>query len=809
MVTDFIVNKKFSLVCLFWVVVSFGFLQAQDKKAISDIEKVYLHTDRSIYFMGEDLWYKAYNVRSYNNLLFDNSNILYVELISADSKIIARNKTNLEMGLGNGDFHLTDSLGVKPGVYQLRAYTNWNRNFGEDFVFKKEIQIIDVFESHSKANKSKFELVQNNANNIGTQNVIKVDFFPEGGSLLENVASVVGFKAVDGNGNPITVTADVFDSDSELVTSFESVHDGMGKFQIIPNTGKKYYAKIKTQSGTVQRTDLPDALKNGYALSFRNFKGRNIIVINTNPETLALNPNEQLTVVCKSRGVTYFETTQTLTESNLSFELPKDKLPEGICQITLYDSSSKPLSERLVYIEKEHDLDVQITTDKATYQPNEKTTITVTSKSKAGLGKSASFSLSVTDRNGVTEEKDDDSAISSYYLVESDIRGKVHNPSYYFDATNPKRLEHLDNLILTQGWRDFIWKTAPKINDSVSYIAEKGITISGRVKQLLGEKALVNNTMTLALMNKKYFNIFNATTDSEGGFKFENLMFSGKTGMFLNSRNVKGKFRGELLLNPIEQNPIGISIENKAINWDITTRMLVDNVYRKFAAFGVKPENILDEVKIVAKKKSLPPVFYGIADNSYVPDESVATFTDIFQLIEQNIPGVVATDDSVRFTRFEGAPLFIIDGFEAVDRGQVSFIQPEDVLKIEAVKGATATAYYGEKAANGIISIFTKANTGQHAKKEVFHSIKKDIDGFYTARVFYVPDSAKPNQELDNQTAVRNTIYWNPYVHPDKEGNSTLNYYNTKVETKVKVALEGITATGIPVVKNIFYTIKK
>lgn len=809
MVTDFIVNKKFSLVCLFWVVVSFGFLQAQDKKAISDIEKVYLHTDRSIYFMGEDLWYKAYNVRSYNNLLFDNSNILYVELISADSKIIARNKTNLEMGLGNGDFHLTDSLGVKPGVYQLRAYTNWNRNFGEDFVFKKEIQIIDVFESHSKANKSKFELVQNNANNIGTQNVIKVDFFPEGGSLLENVASVVGFKAVDGNGNPITVTADVFDSDSELVTSFESVHDGMGKFQIIPNTGKKYYAKIKTQSGTVQRTDLPDALKNGYALSFRNFKGRNIIVINTNPETLALNPNEQLTVVCKSRGVTYFETTQTLTESNLSFELPKDKLPEGICQITLYDSSSKPLSERLVYIEKEHDLDVQITTDKATYQPNEKTTITVTSKSKAGLRKSASFSLSVTDRNGVTEEKDDDSTISSYYLVESDIRGKVHNPSYYFDATNPKRLEHLDNLILTQGWRDFIWKTAPKINDSVSYIAEKGITISGRVKQLLGEKALVNNTMTLALMNKKYFNIFNATTDSEGGFKFENLMFSGKTGMFLNSRNVKGKFRGELLLNPIEQNPIGISIENKAINWDITTRMLVDNVYRKFAAFGVKPENILDEVKIVAKKKSLPPVFYGIADNSYVPDESVATFTDIFQLIEQNIPGVVATDDSVRFTRFEGAPLFIIDGFEAVDRGQVSFIQPEDVLKIEAVKGATATAYYGEKAANGIISIFTKANTGQHAKKEVFHSIKKDIDGFYTARVFYVPDSAKPNQELDNQTAVRNTIYWNPYVHPDKEGNSTLNYYNTKVETKVKVALEGITATGIPVVKNIFYTIKK
>ena len=804
-------NKKGIFICFFLFVVSIGFLQAQDKNTIKpDVEKVYLHTDRSTYFMGEDIWYKAYNVRASNNLLFDNSNILYVELISPDSKIVARNKTNLEMGLGHGDFHLADSLGVKPGAYQIRAYTNWNRNFGEDFVFKKNIEIIDVFEAYSNLkNTTKSSATTNTITTSNSnQNNFNVDFFPEGGSLLENVASIVGFKAVDGNGNPVSINGNVFDSDNELVTSFESAHDGMGKFQMIPNTGKKYYAKIKTQSGTVQRTDLPDALKNGYAISFRNFKGRNIIVINTNSETLALSPNEQLTVVCKSQGATYFETTQTLTESNLSFELAKDKLPEGICQITLYDSSSKPLSERLVYIEKEHDLDVQITTDKTTYQPNEKATITVTSKSKAGLGKSASFSLSVTDMNGV-EDKDFGTNISSYFLMESDIRGKVHHPSYYFDATNSKRLEHLDNLLLTQGWRDFIWKTAPKINDSVSYIAEKGITISGRVKQLLGEKALVNNTMTLALMNKKHFNIFNATTDSEGGFKFENLMFSGKTGMFLNSRNSKGKFRGELLLNPIEQNPMSISIEKKAINWDITTRMLVDNVYRKFTAFGVKPENILDEVKIVAKKKSLPPVFYGIAENSYVPDESVATFTDIFQLIEQNIPGVVASDDSVRFTRFEGAPLFIIDGFEAVDRGQVSFIQPEDVLKIEAVKGATATAYYGEKAANGIISIFTKANTGQHAKKEVFHSIKKDIDGFYTARAFYVPDPAKPNPDLDNQAAVRNTIYWNPYVHPDKTGNASVNYFNTSVETKVKVNLEGITSNGIPVVKNIYYNIKK
>ena len=42
-----------------------------------------------------------------------------------------------------------------------------------------------------------------------------------------------------------------------------------------------------------------------------------------------------------------------------------------------------------------------------------------------------------------------------------------------------------------------------------------------------------------------------------------------------------------------------------------------------------------------------------------------------------------------------------------------------------------------------------------------------------------------------------------------KPADVNVSYYNTKVETKVKVALEGITATGIPVVKTTYYTIQK
>ncbi|APA00749.1 hypothetical protein BIW12_15675 [Flavobacterium commune] len=794
------------------------FLQAQEQKNIQDIEKIYLHTDRSTYFMGEDLWYKAYNVRASNNLLFDNSNILYVELISADSKIIARNKTNLEMGLGHGDFQLQDSLGVKPGTYQLRAYTNWNRNFGEDFVFKKDIEIIDVFESHDKLKTLQKSTLETKAvkKEATTPNTLRVDFFPEGGSFLENVASVVGFKAVDSNGKPIEIKGEIYDSDNEFVIAFESVHDGMGKLQILPMEGKTYYAKIKSLFGEELDIKLPKILKKGYLLNFKTVKGRNIVSINTNQATLAQNPNPSLTLVCKAKGIQYLETTQTLTETTLSFELPKDKTPEGISQITLFDNNNKPQSERLIYIGKEHDLEVELETDKATYEPNEKAIINVSSKSKVGVPKSASFSLSVTDMNGV-EDKDFGTNICSYFLMESDIRGEVHHPGYYFDVTNPKRLEHLDNLLLTQGWRDFVWKITPKANETINYKAEKGITISGRVKQLFADKPLVGNNLTLALMSKKNRNIFNTVTDSIGRFQFENLLFSGKTNMYLNTRDEKGKFRGEIVLDSIEESPIPVVLKKESIDVIPTKNLVTENVLKKFTAFGVKPENVLKEVVVTAPKKNSAVVLYGVPDYSYVPDEKAKEFISIYDVLDK-VPGLLVIDTTVSIPgegdKENASPLILIDGYPILEISQLLMVSPYEIEKIDVIRGGELAMLYilnsEVNGSAGAISIFTNRykNLGK-PNKNPLHSIKKEVEGFYTTRIFYSPDPEKPNPELDKIAAVRNTIYWNPYVHPDKTGNVTVNYYNTKVETKIKVALEGITGSGIPVVKNAFYTVKK
>ncbi|MFA9194999.1 hypothetical protein AAGV33_11340 [Flavobacterium sp. FBOR7N2.3] len=808
MFETFIGNKKKRLFYFLGLVLTFGFLQAQTPSTIPDVEKVYLHTDRSTYFVGEDLWYKAYNVNAYNNLLYDNSNVLYVELISADAKIVAQNKTNLEVGLGHGDFQLKDSLGVKPRHYQLRAYTNWNRNFGEDFVFKKEIEIIDVLEDHSKVNKTQngtTTTIKLQTIEAKKQNTFKVDFFPEGGSLLENVTCIIGFKAVDTDGKPIEIKGEFFDSNNEPVTAFESVHDGMGKFQFVPIEDKKYFAKVQNPAGEEMKVELPSVLKQGYLLSFRAIKGRNIISISTNQATLSQNPNAVLTVICKAKGISYLETTQTLIETTFSFELPKDKTPEGISQITLFDNTNKPHSERLVYVEKEQDLEVQLTTGKAIYKPNEKVTINVSSKSKEGTAKSASFSLSVTDMNGV-EDKDFGTTINSYFLMESDIRGKVHEPGYYFDATNPKRLEHLDNLLLTQGWRDFLWKTNPKSNNAIDFKAEKGITISGRVKQVFADKPLINNNLTLALMSKKKHGIFNATTDSIGRFQFKNLMFSDMTNMYLNSVNEKGKFRGQIVLDSIEHSPMFVSFKKQLIVQPETNHSIVENVSKKYIAFGVKPENMLNEVEVKAKKNNINP-WYGVPDYSFKVNKIEANkFFNFVDYLEETLRGVTINYDLVAGKDASEMPFAVlIDGFQAVHANQLLSVSPDEAMRIEVVRGLHIQALYGKLT---LISIFTNAKTGQRTKIVPVYAVKKQLEGFYTARVFYVPDPEKPDVELDKKAAVRNTIYWNPFVHPDKTGNASLNYFNSSVETKVKVALEGITSNGIPVVENVFYTIK-
>jgi hypothetical protein len=795
-----------------------------DKKTespLQDIEKIYLHTDKSYYTTGEILWYKAYLVYAYTNVLFDNSNLLYVELISPDSKIIARNITRIDNGLGHGNIMLTDSTGVKKtGTYQLRAYTNWMRNFGDDFVFTKDIEIIahneTIINEPKKNNALSSNLNDKISNTISIdkdENLISIQFFPEGGSLIENVPSIVAFKATDKNGNPYEIEGYLYDSNRNAIVSLKSSHDGMGKFMITPENNQQYSSEITDPSGKKISTIIPKAEKTGYVMTVANLKGKNTITIKTNQATLNQKKDAPLKLIGSTRGITYYEGTQSLNTTEVVFSLPEDDFPEGIAQITLFDGDTKPQSERLLYIEKDHAIDATLSSDKKQYAPREKVNLTISAKTKINEPLFASFSIASVDANLIDKETDNEMNICSYFLMASDIKGKVHNPGYYFDSSKSERLPHLDLLLMTQGWRDFLWKKLPALKDSTTFKLEKGIKISGKVKNLFSSTLKKNTLVNMILAKNGKSVVMKDTTDLNGKFEFDNIVFMGDATILLNTQNENGKNKGMFLLDSIYSPPIAVNYKSKIHLSEDQNKIkkFEENSYKHNILYDIPKENFLNEVVIKTEKviKKAPRASkYGFADRSYIIDENSPKFPSIYQLIQFSIPNIslIQGSDSLRFTRYNTAALIVLDGVE-VTSADLQFINPEDVTEIGAHFTPGTTGFLG--GANGIILVYTKVGAVHRKKIKIFHTITKKIDGFQYAKKFYSPDYKDQKSVTTEKKDVRNTLYWNPYIHLDENGTNEISYYNSDVSTEVKVTLEGITNNGIPIVLKTNYSIQK
>ena len=103
------------------------------------IENVYLETDRPDYLTGDTIWFSAFVL---GNLHMDStsiSKILNVELINAENNFEKQLKLLIINGRASGDFILDKEL--KNGVFRIRAYTQWMRNFQSEYFFEKDIPV--------------------------------------------------------------------------------------------------------------------------------------------------------------------------------------------------------------------------------------------------------------------------------------------------------------------------------------------------------------------------------------------------------------------------------------------------------------------------------------------------------------------------------------------------------------------------------------------------------------------------------------------------------------------------------------------
>jgi len=104
-------------------------------------EKVYLHFDNTSYYQGDHIWFKCYVV-SGKHQLSDFSKTLYVELLNPGGEIVDKRILKIENGQCHGDFLLT-RLPFYSGFYEVRAYTKYMLNFGDDIIFSRLLPVFD------------------------------------------------------------------------------------------------------------------------------------------------------------------------------------------------------------------------------------------------------------------------------------------------------------------------------------------------------------------------------------------------------------------------------------------------------------------------------------------------------------------------------------------------------------------------------------------------------------------------------------------------------------------------------------------
>lgn len=165
-----------SLIVLFFVFITDTFFaqNSQEYAHNSLAEKIYLQVDNDIYTTNKTIWFKAILINATTHSPTLSSGILYVDLINANETIVESKLIKIEDGIGNGHFDLDRSY--TEGVYLIRAYTEWNKNFDSDYIFKKKIQVF----SETKENGSQLPIrnIRRVDTSVNSQR-FKADVFPE------------------------------------------------------------------------------------------------------------------------------------------------------------------------------------------------------------------------------------------------------------------------------------------------------------------------------------------------------------------------------------------------------------------------------------------------------------------------------------------------------------------------------------------------------------------------------------------------------------------------------------------------------
>lgn len=638
-----------------------------------------------------------------------------------------------------------------------------------------------------------------------------VQFFPEGGDLLAGVSKKLAFKAVSATGTGLKVQGKIVDSKKKEVASFEDIAFGMGAVDFLPLAGEQYKATVSFENGEERTYDLPEVKEAGI----------NVVVHHEDDASLQMGliandafyekmANQPFYILGQSNGHLVYAAQATLKNSSVLVNIPKDKLPNGIVQLSIMQPDGKLLSERLAFNQSQNLLDIEVKTDKTTYARKEGVKLSIHVPLTDSL--SGSYSVSVIDDAKVPYNDDQELGILSNYLLASDLKGYVEQPNYYFNEENENRKEALDALLMTQGFRRFSYDEliAEKF-PQVQFMPEQGITLSGILRLNTG-RPQPNGGLLLSIPSRSIRK--DVYTDNQGRFAFENLVFPDSSKVTINARG-NDNFRN-LVINMDQTYFPGIDrgslyASDHVQNIDQEMKAYLDNSKNEY-----RTSILIDEVQVTGvQRKMVTSKEFSSLSGLSMPEHRIEgsrlTGCNVLTMcLTTMLTGITYDSQTLRYyvtrnyNQGSRVPVqFFLDGMP-IDEQALNSVMPAEIEAIEIFLrdelGTVSRMYQND----GVVSIMTKKNEQSKQPRMSLAEIESMLPktnvidmmplGYVKEREFYSPKYDTPDSKNTND--YRTTIYWNPDVVMDAEGNTTLDFYNADGNGRYKVVVEGQDETG-------------
>jgi hypothetical protein len=754
-------------------------------------EKIHVHFDKTIYNKEETIWYKIYILDDQG--LTQLSKNVYMEWFDQAGKLIRQHVAPLFQSTAKGSFDLpADYTG---SVIRMKVYTRWSLNDDPAFGFERDI-VINNNETIVKPSK--------------TENNTLVNVFPEGGELITGLNSLVAFKATDKFGKPVNIKGLLVNQLGKTLDTIKVRHDGMGSFRLMPKAAESYSLKWIDPAGNTGIIAIPVNPKEGITLSvttnneFANVKVERTANIPENFKRLNL-------LVHMNQVVLFKVSLNTADKPLLAANIPIEGLNTGILQFSLFSSDWLPMAERIVFVNnREHEFGAKLIPQLVTLTKKGKNVFDIFVADTTVTN----MSVAVTDAS--LESSQANHTIYSDFLLSSELKGKIHNPGYYLSSDSDSVTANLDLVMLTNGWRKFNWeKLKASIAPEIKYPVETDIIrVSGKV---YGLKTVSANDLMLNLIiqnkdSSKNF-IFQPVT-KEGLFQSENMFIFDTARIFYNfNQNQKlneltqVQFDNGLLKASAKM--LELKDENMLNLWNDSVSLAKMNAFLQMQEDWKKRSSYktLQEVIIKAKAKSneqaideryASGLFAGgdaqVFD--FLNDPAALGGIDIISYLQGRVAGLMINRSGASTTMsWRGAtPDLYLDQMQV----GADFIQSINVQDIAMVK-VFRPPFFGSMGggSGGAIAIYTKKGgdfKGDNSKSS--KSMQSTLLVGYTRfKEFFNPQYENPAE--NNDTDIRTTLYWNPYVITNKKSpRFKVQFFNNDISKRLQIVLEGVNADG-------------